>query len=63
MADEVDQANDRAEADTERAIATARAIAARVPVGNEGDCDICGEWSGRLVGGACARCRDKWRLP
>jgi len=63
MADEVDQANDRAQADTERSIATARAIAANVPAGNEGDCDLCGEWSGRLVGGACARCRDKWRLP
>ena len=28
-----------------------------------GDCDLCGEWSGRLVNGACAPCRDKWSLP
>lgn len=30
-----------------------------VPPGVEGDCGMCGEWSGRLVGGFCAPCRDK----
>lgn len=63
MADEIDIANDRAEADTERAIAAARSGAAVIPSGEPGDCDFCGEWSGRLVGGACAPCRDKRRLP
>lgn len=28
-----------------------------------GDCDLCGEWSGRLVGGVCAPCRDRHKLP
>lgn len=63
MADEIDQANDRAQADNERAIADARAVAAAIPVGEPGQCDMCDEWSGRLVGGACAPCRTKWRLP
>jgi len=26
--------------------------------GKPGDCDLCGEWSGRLIDGACAPCRD-----
>ena len=30
--------------------------------GTTGDCDLCGEWSGRLIGGVCAPCRDKWRM-
>jgi hypothetical protein len=62
MADEIDRANERAEADTERAIAAARK-GADIPAGEPGDCDFCGEWSGRLVRGACAPCRDKRRLP
>jgi hypothetical protein len=62
MADEADLANDRAEADTERAIAAARK-GAEIPAGEPGDYDFCGEWSGRLVRGACAPCRDKRRLP
>lgn len=33
------------------------------PKGVPGDCDICEEWSGRLIGGACAHCRDKYHLP
>jgi hypothetical protein len=62
MADEIDLANARAEADTERAIALAREEAAQIPPGEAGDCDYCGEWSGRLVGGACAPCRDRYRI-
>jgi len=31
--------------------------------GVEGDCDLCGEWTSRLVGGACCPCRDKYKLP
>jgi len=33
------------------------------PQGTLGDCDICGRWSGRLIGAACAPCRDKYKLP
>lgn len=32
-------------------------------VGVAGDCDLCGEWTSRLVGGACCPCRDKYKLP
>jgi hypothetical protein len=31
--------------------------------GVPGDCELCGEWSGRLVRGVCAPCRDKRKLP
>lgn len=31
--------------------------------GVQGDCDLCGEWSGRLIRGICAPCRDKRHLP
>lgn len=27
--------------------------------GKPGDCEICGEWTGRLVRGVCAPCRDR----
>ena len=40
-----------------------RQKAAAIPTGNPGNCEICGEWSGRLVGGACAPCRDRLSLP
>ncbi len=30
--------------------------------GAPGECDLCGEWSGRLVSGACAPCRDRYHL-
>jgi hypothetical protein len=63
VADIIDIANDRAEEDTERAIIAARDRAAQIPEGTKGDCDFCGEPSGRLVGGACAPCRDARRLP
>lgn len=63
MADEIDRANDTAEAATDRAVAAARAQAASIPVGTPGECDFCGEWTGRLVAGACAPCRDKRRMP
>lgn len=33
------------------------------PKGKPGDCEVCGAWSGRLVQGACAQCRDKFKLP
>ena len=63
MADEIDCANDIAQGERERTEREARVAAASIPAGEPGDCDFCGEWSGRLVGGACAPCRDKLRLP
>ena len=63
MTDIVDIATERIDADTARRIAAARAAADTIPQGAPGDCDLCGEWAGRLVAGACAHCRDRYRLP
>ncbi len=62
MADIIDEANELAEETAQRAIREVRSKAASIPKGDPGDCDLCGEWSGRLVEGACAPCRDRWRL-
>ncbi len=61
MADEIDKAQAHSEAELARNLAAVRA-AAEIPAGEPGDCDFCGEWSGRLVGGACCACRDRYRL-
>ncbi len=61
MSDDVDIASDR----TQLAIdAKLQEIsdAAKLDKGVEGDCDLCGEWTSRLIGGACAPCRDKYKL-
>ena len=57
MMDEADEATER----NERRIAEGIVRAAAHPFvpGVPGECDLCGEWSGRLVLGACATCRDK----
>ncbi len=58
--DEVDRAND----EVERGLAEALRQAAKpIQEGQPGECDLCGEWSGRLINGACAPCRDKYKLP
>lgn len=62
VSDEIDKAQEREQLDTKNAIARARKNAELKP-GFPGDCDLCGEWSGRLVDGACAPCRDKYKLP
>lgn len=33
-----------------------------LPEGKPGECELCGSWFGRLVQGACAPCREKYRL-
>lgn len=63
MADEIDLAQEREHIATNSAVNDVRARAAAIDPGVPGDCDLCGEWSGRLVNGTCAPCRDKWRLP
>ena len=30
-----------------------------IPPGVPGECETCGEWSGRLIDGMCAPCRDR----
>jgi len=58
--DEIDRGQQREQEDRDRAIAAAsRDFIAGAP----GDCDLCGEHSMRLVQGACAPCRDRYRLP
>ena len=59
MADIADKASDYQADFEQRSIEAARAD---IPPGNPGDCEYCGEWSGRLINGACAPCRDKYRL-
>ncbi len=60
--DDVDIANERAAMATAKAVDDIRKKATLAP-GVEGDCDLCGEWTGRLIEGACAPCRDKYKLP
>lgn len=60
--DDVDHIQERDAALDEAAVAGIRDAAARTKPGEPGECDYCGEWSGRIVGGACAPCRDKYRL-
>lgn len=63
MADIIDMTNDREEGVVDAAIAEISRLAAQFPAGVPGECERCGEDSPRLVGGACARCRDKYKLP
>ena len=61
--DEADVASNNEMMGTEALVRQRMAAAAAIPVGEPGECDMCGEWTGRLVGGACARCRDRYKLP
>lgn len=58
----IDRANDRAMQIDEAVDAEIRYQASLIPVGEPVDCSKCGEWSGRIVFGACATCIDKYRL-
>ena len=58
--DLVDKAQKRQEEELEAAIKAARRD---IPPGVSGECELCGEWSGRLIQGVCAPCRDKYKLP
>jgi hypothetical protein len=57
--DEADKANDQAE---KRLAILIKQATKPLIKGVPGDCDLCGEWSGRLVEGCCAPCRDKYRM-
>lgn len=61
--DVIDRANELADAEREHALANVRQRAALIEAGNAGECELCGEWSGRLIKGACAPCRDRYKLP
>lgn len=62
MADEIDIANERCAVDMDKAISVIR-NKAKLDPGSEGECELCGEWMLRLIGGACAPCRDRYKLP
>ena len=63
MADIADKTADRMEVEEAANIAEIRRKAAEIPKGKPGECERCGEPSWRLVGGACAPCRDNLKLP
>lgn len=58
MADQIDNANEYAQAAADHQVAEIRKKA-QLPKGVAGECDLCGEWSGRLITGVCAPCRDR----
>lgn len=58
LTDPLDFAADLSQKLADDEIGRIRRAAAEIPVGSQGDCDFCGYWSGRLVDGACAPCRD-----
>jgi len=58
MADIVDIANERIEKELEARLK----LPTDIPRGTPGECDMCGEWSSRLVKGACAPCRERYKL-
>lgn len=62
MADEIDIANDRCAIQIDKTVTEIRNIAKPDP-GIQGECELCGEWMLRLIHGACAPCRDKYKLP
>lgn len=61
MADAADNANDQAQVFLDRTLGQHKGF--ELDPGKPGDCDLCGDRSGRLIGGACARCRDRHGLP
>lgn len=60
--DDVDITGIRMEVHEAADLAKIRRKAAAIPVGVPGECDLCGEESGRLVNGVCATCRDKYKI-
>lgn len=60
VGDIVDRANDYSQRMLDASIA---ACSKPLEAGEAGECDRCGEESKRLIRGACAPCRDKYRLP
>ena len=56
-------AQEREHIATNSAVNDVREQAARIEPGAPGECELCGEWTGRLIRGACAPCRDRYKLP
>lgn len=62
LGDIFDRASAQEAAERKALISERRRVAQAIPTGEPGTCDLCGEWSGRLVQGVCAPCRDRYRL-
>lgn len=62
MSDVIDQQDERDQVLNDARIKEISSKAELRP-GAPGDCEYCGEWAGRLVDGACAPCRDRYKLP
>jgi len=62
MADDIDRTNDYLEKLRNSKIRGIR-DKAQLEKGEEGECDLCGEWMLRIINGACAPCRDRYKLP
>jgi hypothetical protein len=63
MSDIADRAGAESGPKLDADIGNIRLAAAAIPAGEPGECERCGEHFARLVGGACGRCRDKYKLP
>ncbi|CAB4131997.1 hypothetical protein UFOVP138_6 [uncultured Caudovirales phage] len=55
---ESDQATKLEESERNRGIEQAHAIAKKIPKGEAGECDMCGDEFSRIVNGMCGGCRD-----
>lgn len=60
--DDADRAQMESEAQEEADRLRRQSSEYQIPRGDPGECDMCGEWSGRLINGVCAPCRDRYRL-
>ena len=60
--DDADMSDERIQRAVDEKLAAVRKLAAAIPPGKPGDCELCGEWSARLVNGACAPCRDRYKI-
>ena len=63
MVDLADITGERMEVQEAADLAQIRLKAQQMEPGVPGECERCGELKWRLVGGACAPCRDKFKLP
>jgi hypothetical protein len=62
MPDDVDNTNQKTQFFDSKIIKRIREKSEIKP-GKPGDCDLCGEYTVRLIGGACVACRNKYKLP
>lgn len=62
MSDDADISEIRSQVTLNASLTEIRLKAANIPLGHPGECNMCGNSYLRIVNGACARCRDKYKL-